>query len=143
MREDVKAFNLAGMGCSASVAAIDLVQQLFKTHQNFMAIVVSTEDLGAHWYCGKNKMMMLSNCLFRSGGCSMAFTNKPSLKHRAILKLKHMQRTHFGANDEAYNCCMQVLFTIFISVIRVSCFHVNQSMVKMEGFYSFFLKKKF
>ncbi|MED6223242.1 hypothetical protein PIB30_072103 [Stylosanthes scabra] len=108
MRENVKSFNLSGMGCSASVVAIDLVQQLFKTYPNSMAVVVSTEDLGAHWYCGRDKMMMLSNCLFRSGGCSMLFTNKPSMKNRAILKLKHMQRTQYGADDEAYSCCIQV-----------------------------------
>jgi len=52
MRENVKAFNLAGMGCSASVVAIDVVQQLFKTYKNSVGIVVSTEDLGGHWYCG-------------------------------------------------------------------------------------------
>ncbi|XP_027363301.1 3-ketoacyl-CoA synthase 19 [Abrus precatorius] len=108
MREDVKAFNLAGMGCSASVVGIDVVQQLFKTYKNALGIVVSTEDLGAHWYCGRDKKMMLSNCLFRTGGCSMLFTNKTALKNRAILKLKHMERTQFGADDEAYNCCIQV-----------------------------------
>ncbi|XP_025679238.1 3-ketoacyl-CoA synthase 19-like [Arachis hypogaea] len=108
MRENVKSFNLSGMGCSASVVAIDLVQQLFKSYTNSIAVVVSTEDLGAHWYCGRDKMMMLSNCLFRSGGCSMLFTNKPSMKNRAILKLKHMQRTQYGADDEAYSCCIQV-----------------------------------
>ncbi|WVY94516.1 hypothetical protein V8G54_033604 [Vigna mungo] len=108
MRENVKAFNLAGMGCSASVVAIDVVQQLFKIHKNSVGIVVSTEDLGAHWYCGTDKKMMLSNCLFRSGGCSVMLTNKPSLKDRAILKLKRMERTQYGADDEAYNCCKQV-----------------------------------
>ncbi|KAK7311215.1 hypothetical protein RJT34_09206 [Clitoria ternatea] len=108
MREDIKAFNLTGMGCSASVVGIDMVQQLFKTYKNSLGIVVSTEDLGAHWYCGRDKKMMLSNCLFRSGGASMLFTNNPALKNRAILKLKHMQRTQFGADDEAYNCCIQV-----------------------------------
>ncbi|QCE05749.1 Thiolase-like [Vigna unguiculata] len=41
MRENVKAFNLAGMGCSASVVAIDVVQQLFKTYKNAVGIVVS------------------------------------------------------------------------------------------------------
>lgn len=108
MRHNIKAFNLAGMGCSASVVAIDMVQQLFKTHKNSLGIVVSTEDLGAHWYSGRDKKMMLSNCLFRSGGCSMMFTNRASLKKRAILKLKHMERTQYGADDEAYNCCIQV-----------------------------------
>ncbi|CAI9091531.1 OLC1v1026587C1 [Oldenlandia corymbosa var. corymbosa] len=108
MRSDVKAFNLSGMGCSASLVAIDLVQQLFKVHKNSLAVVVSTEALGASWYRGKEKSMMLSNCLFRSGGCSMLFTNNNALKHRAILKLKCMVRTHYGSNDEAYDCCIQM-----------------------------------
>ncbi|KAI4346977.1 hypothetical protein L6164_007834 [Bauhinia variegata] len=108
MREDVKAFNLAGMGCSASMIAIDLVQQLFKTYENSLAIVVSTESLAPNWYCGKTSNMMLSNCLIRSGGCSMLFTNNKTLKHRAILRLKLLSRTHLGANNEAYGCCTQV-----------------------------------
>ncbi|KAI9156955.1 hypothetical protein LWI28_014635 [Acer negundo] len=107
MREDVKAFNLSGMGCSASLVAVDLVQQLFKTYKNKLAIVVSTESMGPNWYCGKEKSMILSNCLFRSGGCSMLLTNNNSLKNRAILKLKYSVRTHFGSNDEAYGCCIQ------------------------------------
>ncbi|CDP17293.1 unnamed protein product [Coffea canephora] len=108
MKSNVKAFNLSGMGCSASLVAIDLVQQLFKTYNNAFAIVVSTESLSANWYCGNEKSMILSNCLFRSGGCSMLFTNNKALKHRAILKLKCMVRTHYGSNDEAYDCCIQM-----------------------------------
>ncbi|KAJ6762026.1 3-KETOACYL-COA SYNTHASE [Salix koriyanagi] len=46
MRNDVKAFNLSGMGCSASLIAVDLVKQLFKTCKNSFAIVVSTESIG-------------------------------------------------------------------------------------------------
>ncbi|KAK3232282.1 hypothetical protein Dsin_004163 [Dipteronia sinensis] len=107
MRDDVKAFNLSGMGCSASLVAVDLVQQLFKTYNNKLAIVVSTECMGPNWYCGKEKSMMLSNCLFRSGGCSMLLTNNNSMKNRAILKLKYSVRTHLGSNDEAYGCCIQ------------------------------------
>ncbi|KAI3470704.1 hypothetical protein Pfo_027367 [Paulownia fortunei] len=108
MRPDIKAFNLSGMGCSASLIAIDLVRQLFKIHKRAFAVVVSTESLGPNWYCGNEKSMMLSNCLFRSGGCSMLFTNNCDWKNRAILKLKHFVRTHFGSNDEAYECCIQV-----------------------------------
>ncbi|XAR72063.1 Very-long-chain 3-oxoacyl-CoA synthase [Bertholletia excelsa] len=108
MREDVKAFNLTGMGCSASLVAIDLVQHMFKSHKNKFAVVVSTESMGPNWYCGKERNMMLSNCLFRSGGCSMLFTNNRALKHRAIMKLNCMVRTHLGSNDEAYGCCIQV-----------------------------------
>ncbi|KAL6977286.1 3-ketoacyl-CoA synthase 19 [Sarracenia purpurea var. burkii] len=108
MRPDVKAFNLAGMGCSASLIAVDLVRHLFKCRENAFAIVVSTESFGPNWYCGKDRSMMLSNCLFRSGGCSMLFTNNRDLKRRAILKLNCLVRTHIGSNDEAHECCMQV-----------------------------------
>ncbi|KAI3721325.1 hypothetical protein L2E82_32334 [Cichorium intybus] len=108
MRSDIKAFNLIGMGCSASVIAIDLVQQLFKTQKNRMAIIVSTESMSAHWYCGRERSMMLSNCLFRVGGCSMLLTNDRARKNQALLKLKCVVRTHLASGDEAYNCCMQV-----------------------------------
>ncbi|CAK9176540.1 unnamed protein product [Ilex paraguariensis] len=108
MKTDIKAFNLSGMGCSASIVAVDLVNQLFKTHKNALAIVVSTESLGPNWYCGKERSMMLSNCLFRSGGCSMVLTNKKSLKDQAILKLNCLVRTNLGSSDEAYSCCMQI-----------------------------------
>ena len=84
MRNDVKTFNLSGMCCSASLAAIDVVQRLFKTYKNKYAVVVSTESLGPNWYCGKDETMMLANCVYRSGGCSMLYTNRRSLKHRAI-----------------------------------------------------------
>ncbi|CAK7323677.1 unnamed protein product [Dovyalis caffra] len=108
MREDIKAFNLSGMGCSASVVAIDLVRQLFKTYKNSLAIVVSTESMGPNWYSGKEKSMMLSNILFRTGGCSMLLTNNKALKHKALLELTCVVRTHIGSNDEAYGSCIQV-----------------------------------
>ncbi|KAM7263856.1 hypothetical protein ACFE04_001539 [Oxalis oulophora] len=108
MREDVKSYNLSGMGCSASLVAVDLVQQVFKSHKNKLALVVSTESLGQHWYCGKDRSMMLSNCLFRSGGCVILLTNNNALKHKAIMKLNCLVRTHLGSHDEAYNCCIQM-----------------------------------
>nr|XP_043621216.1 3-ketoacyl-CoA synthase 19-like [Erigeron canadensis] len=108
MREDIKVFNLSGMGCSASVVAIDLVQHLFKTQKKKLAIVVSSESMSANWYCGRERSMMLSNCLFRVGGCSILLTNDRARKDQAIMKLMCSVRTHFGSNDEAYSCCMQV-----------------------------------
>ncbi|XP_031254282.1 3-ketoacyl-CoA synthase 19-like [Pistacia vera] len=107
MRDDLKVFNLSGMGCSASLVAVDLVHQLFKSYNNALAIVVSSESLAPNWYCGKEKSMMLSNCLFRTGGCSILLTNNRALKHKSIMKLNHSVRTHIGANDEAYGCCFQ------------------------------------
>ncbi|XP_021813851.1 3-ketoacyl-CoA synthase 19-like [Prunus avium] len=108
MKKDIKAFNLSGMGCSGSLVAIDLVQNLFKTYKNVHAVVVSTESLGPNWYRGKVKPMILANCLYRSGGCSMLFTNNKALKHRALLKLECIVRTHFGSSDEGYGCSVQV-----------------------------------
>ncbi|OMO97099.1 Very-long-chain 3-ketoacyl-CoA synthase [Corchorus olitorius] len=108
MRDDIKSFSLSGMGCSASVVAVDLVQRLFKTYKNQYAIVVSTESIGTHWYCGKEKSMMLSNCLFRSGGASILLTNKAALKDQALFKLNCAVRTNIGYDDEAYGCCIQL-----------------------------------
>ncbi|OMO89837.1 Very-long-chain 3-ketoacyl-CoA synthase [Corchorus capsularis] len=108
MREDVKVFNLTGMGCSASVIAVDLVQNLFKTYKNAFALVVSSESLSPNWYCGKERSMMLPNILFRLGGCSLLLTNKRSLSNQAMLKLKHSVRIHAGESDEAYQSCTRI-----------------------------------
>ncbi|GJW54848.1 3-ketoacyl-CoA synthase 19-like protein [Tanacetum coccineum] len=102
MRQDVKAYNLTGMGCSASLIAIHLIQQLFKTQKKRLAIVVSSESTVANYYPGKERSMMLSNCLFRVGGCSMLLTNDSTRKKQAFLKLKYAVRSHIGSNDEAY-----------------------------------------
>ncbi|KAL8225187.1 hypothetical protein R6Q57_017744 [Mikania cordata] len=107
MREDVKTYNLSGMGCSASLISINLVQSVFKSNKNQLALVVTSESLTPNWYTGNDRSMILSNCLFRSGGCAMILTNKPSLVHRSMFKLKVMVRTHHGSKDEAYGCCLQ------------------------------------
>ncbi|WOK98043.1 3-ketoacyl-CoA synthase 3-like [Canna indica] len=107
MREDIKTFNLSGMGCSASLIAVDLVKNVFMSgKKRMLAVVVSSESM-VHWYSGTDRSMMLSNCLFRSGGCSLMLTNDPSLKHRAKMKLKCLVRVHTGADDSAYSCAIQ------------------------------------
>ncbi|KAE8689591.1 3-ketoacyl-CoA synthase 3 [Hibiscus syriacus] len=108
MREDVKVFNLSGMGCSASVIAVDLVHHLFKTYMNSFAVIVSSESLNPNWYCGKERSMMLPNILFRLGGCSLLLTNKTSMKHKALMKLKLSVRFHGGSSDEAYESCTRI-----------------------------------
>ncbi|XP_030462224.2 3-ketoacyl-CoA synthase 19 [Syzygium oleosum] len=108
LRDDIKTFNLAGMGCSASLVAIHLVQELFKTRDNALALVVSTESMGSHWYCGKEKSMIISNCLFRMGGCAILLTNdRARAKDRAVMKLGRSVRIHHGSHDESYSCCIQ------------------------------------
>lgn len=107
MREDIKVFNISGMGCSASVISIDLVQHMFKSNRNMKAVVVTSESIAPCWYSGCDKSMMLGNCLFRSGGCSILLTNDSSYRQRAKFTLKCLVRTHLGSSDEAFNCCMQ------------------------------------
>ncbi|KAH6766205.1 3-ketoacyl-CoA synthase 12 [Perilla frutescens var. hirtella] len=107
MREDVKVYNLTGMGCSASLISVGIVQSIFKTEKNLQALVVTSESLSLGWYSGNDRSMILSNCLFRTGGCAMILTNKPSMKERAMFKLKRLVRTHHGARDESYDCCIQ------------------------------------
>ncbi|KAI4304660.1 hypothetical protein MLD38_040137 [Melastoma candidum] len=107
MREDIKAYNLTGMGCSASLISVDLVQHLFKSYKNMIALVVTSESLSQNWYSGSDRSMILANCLFRSGGCAMLLTNNTELKSKCMFKLKCLVRTHHGSKDESYGCCFQ------------------------------------
>ncbi|KAJ6425000.1 hypothetical protein OIU84_025715 [Salix udensis] len=78
-----------------------------KIYKNAYALVVTSESLSPNWYSGSDRSMILANCLFRSGGCAVLLTNKRALKHRAMLRLKCLVRTHHGASDESYDCCVQ------------------------------------
>ncbi|KAL4335470.1 hypothetical protein GQ457_07G033910 [Hibiscus cannabinus] len=107
MRPDIKSFDLAGMGCSASLISLDIIRNVFKSYKNKFTLLVTSESLSQNWYSGNDRSMILANCLFRSGGCAILLTNNKALKHQAMFKLKCLVRTHHGAKDESYGCCIQ------------------------------------
>ncbi|KAH6838120.1 3-ketoacyl-CoA synthase 12 [Perilla frutescens var. hirtella] len=107
MRNDIKSFDITGMGCSASLISINLVETIFKSYKNAMAIVVSSESIAPNWYSGNDRSMMLTNCLFRCGGCSILLTNNRAFQTCAKMRLNCLVRTHLGASDEAHNSCME------------------------------------
>jgi len=107
MKSNIQAYNLAGMGCSASAISINLAKDLLQYHKNCNALVVSTENITQNFYLGNQKGMMISNMLFRVGGAAMLLSNKRKDFWRAKYQLKHVVRTHRGADDASYKCVFQ------------------------------------
>uniref|UniRef100_A0A0D9VUM2 3-ketoacyl-CoA synthase n=1 Tax=Leersia perrieri TaxID=77586 RepID=A0A0D9VUM2_9ORYZ len=107
MREDVAAYSLAGMGCSAGLVSLDLARNALATRRRALALVVSTESIAPNWYTGTDKSMMLANCLFRCGGSAALVTNDPALRGRAKMELGCLVRTNIAANDDAHACAVQ------------------------------------
>ncbi|CAN8327550.1 unnamed protein product [Cochlearia groenlandica] len=107
LRENIKSFNLGGMGCSAGVIAVDLANDMLQIHRNTFALVVSTENITQNWYFGNKKAMLIPNCLFRVGGSAVLLSNKPSDRKRSKYKLVHTVRTHKGSDAKAFNCVCQ------------------------------------
>ena len=55
MRSDLRAFNLSGQGCSASLLSIDLASELLQNNRNTLAVVVSTELITKALYLGHDR----------------------------------------------------------------------------------------
>ncbi|KAL6618758.1 hypothetical protein ACP70R_033897 [Stipagrostis hirtigluma subsp. patula] len=107
LRGNIRSFNLGGMGCSAGVIAVDLARDMLQVHRNTYAVVVSTENITQNWYFGNRKAMLIPNCLFRVGGAAVLLSNRDADRRRAKYRLKHVVRTHKGADDKAFNCVYQ------------------------------------
>ncbi|KAL9261904.1 3-ketoacyl-CoA synthase 7-like protein [Drosera capensis] len=106
-RSNVMSFNLSGMGCSAGILALGLARDLLKVHKNSLALIVSTESICSAGYQGKDKSMLLANCLFRMGGAAILVSNRPCDRNKARYELQHIVHTHLGAKDNAYTCVYQ------------------------------------
>ncbi|KMT07039.1 hypothetical protein BVRB_6g153680 [Beta vulgaris subsp. vulgaris] len=107
LKEDVITYNLGGMGCSAGLISVDLAKHLLQVHPNSYALIVSVESLTQNWYCGNNRSMLISNCLFRMGGAAILLSNRLSDRHRSKYQLVHVVRTHNGADDKSYTSAYQ------------------------------------
>ncbi|KAL1553573.1 3-ketoacyl-CoA synthase 5 [Salvia divinorum] len=107
MRSNIRSFNLSGMGCSAGLISIDLARDLLQRYPNSNAVVISTEILTPNSYKGKERAMLLPNCLFRMGGAALLLSNRRADRRRAKYRLAHVVRTHKGADDKSYGCVSQ------------------------------------
>ncbi|KAM0933617.1 putative very-long-chain 3-oxoacyl-CoA synthase [Dioscorea sansibarensis] len=105
MRDNVKTFNLSGMGCSAGVISIDIARTLLQLNRGSFALIVSTEVLSTGWYSGKDQRKLLLNCVFRSGSAALILTNKrlKNLKY----KLLHLVRTQRAFDDTGYHSAIR------------------------------------
>nr|XP_043626361.1 3-ketoacyl-CoA synthase 5-like [Erigeron canadensis] len=104
MRDNIKSYNLSGMGCSAGLISLDLAKFLLRVHPNSSVVLISTEILTKDPYKGKDRSMLLPNVLFRMGGAAILLTNKKSFHKYAKYHLLHVVRTHKGSNDKSYRC---------------------------------------
>ena len=102
LKSSVKTFNLSGMGCAASVIAVDLAKELMHNHANMTVLIAGTENILNNLYFGNQRSMLITNCIFRLGGMSALMSNRPALRGKAKYRLCHSVRTHLGASDEAY-----------------------------------------
>eukprot|EP00884_Botryococcus_braunii_P014066 jgi/Botrbrau1/22660/Bobra.0132s0006.1 len=103
MRYDVMSYNLAGMGCAASIIAVDLAKEIIWNHPEKRILVCGTENVVMNIYEGNTRNMHIVNLIFRYGGIAAILSGRPSDGRKAKYELQHTVRTHLGSNDEAYN----------------------------------------
>jgi hypothetical protein len=68
----------------------------------------ATAALCVSFVCaGKDRSMLIPNCLFRSNGSAVLLSNRPCDASSAKYSIKHLVRTNLAADDVAFNCVMQ------------------------------------
>ncbi|EIE20572.1 very-long-chain 3-ketoacyl-CoA synthase, partial [Coccomyxa subellipsoidea C-169] len=106
-KSSIRTFNLSGMGCAASVIAVDLAMEMLANNKNMRIMIAGTENILMNLYNGNQRSMLITNCIFRLGGVALLLSNHPADRRRAKYRLTHMVRTHLGGVDEAYNAVIQ------------------------------------
>ena len=102
MRGDILSYNLSGMGCGASLLAVDLAKNMIqRKKKGARALVVSTEIITPNLYHGNERAFLLQNILFRCGGAAMVLSNKWTDGSKAWFKLLHTVRVQ-GTSQDAY-----------------------------------------
>lgn len=107
MRSDIFSYNLSGMGCGASLLALDLGKNMLQRRKwGGKALVVSTEIITPNLYRGNERAFLLQNTLFRCGGSAMILSNKWMDGSRAWFKLLHTVRVQ-GTGEDAFQCVFE------------------------------------
>jgi len=104
-REDIRTYNIGGMGCSANVISVDLAKQLLQNQPGSRALVVSTEIITPNMYLGNDKSM-LQNTLFRVGGVALVLSSSRRDASRAKYELVFTGRAQVS-DDAAYGAVFQ------------------------------------
>jgi len=105
-KEDIRSYNLGGMGCSANVISVDLAKQLLQNQPGTRALVVSTEIITPNLYKGNDKSMLVQNTLFRVGGAALVLSSSRRDAPRAKYELVFSGRAQVS-DDAGYNAVFQ------------------------------------
>ena len=107
LRPDILSYNLSGMGCGASLLALDLAKNMLHRRRfGGKALVVSTEIITPNLYVGNERAFLLQNTLFRCGGAAMVISNKWLDGSKAWFKLLHTVRVQNNTKD-GYECVFE------------------------------------
>ncbi|CAO2838968.1 unnamed protein product [Amaranthus hypochondriacus] len=104
LRPDIKSFNITGMGCSSSMIAMSLAQNLLLAHKECNAVILSTEIVTAGWYSGNELAKLFMNCHFRMGSAAILLSNRKQVKNRSKYQLNLISRVQRAFDDRAYKC---------------------------------------
>ncbi|GIQ87794.1 very-long-chain 3-ketoacyl-CoA synthase, partial [Kipferlia bialata] len=117
-REDVRTFNLGGMGCSGGMIGTDLIASLLRADPHLRAMLLCTENITQNWYKGPQRSMLIQNTLFRLGGACILFdTNTRDAKYTLE---GTVIRTHLGADDDAYKCVYETTDFLGLRGVKLS-----------------------